>query len=453
MTLVATQVKRRRGTTAENDAFTGAEGEITVDLGNKELRVHTGDSKQGGYGTARKDFENITDEAKNISNWSSNVSNCITKIPQDIKLELNNGTLTLKAGSKVYVPNGVGNFDELVIQNDLTTITSWGEQVQLGLFVKSDGSTMFIINMKERCSSGSTPPTATNIQIWYDTTNNLVKRYASGADTGDRYSLPIALVRKGDAVESSNISSIDQVFNGFGYIGSTIFALPGVKGLIPNGRNADGTLKNTIVTSPSVVTMAMANYMAGRQHCPLNIFSNGSLGGMDINQNDWGTVSKLSDIKRVAYSCWYCEEDNFVHYFDVSVVESLTTRIFAGSFDVDSNNNITSLTTKTAFHAVDYSDTGFIAHQAMPDYSKAYNITLPASENLITAPNDGYFLIVLHVSSNGFLHVGDNFYHANSNGGYVGGLVPARKHQQLFFQYINLVGSIKQQFVPAVGAH
>lgn len=48
MVLVATQVKRRRGTTAENDAFTGAEGEITVDTEKHELRVHDG-MTQGGF--------------------------------------------------------------------------------------------------------------------------------------------------------------------------------------------------------------------------------------------------------------------------------------------------------------------------------------------------------------------------------------------------------------------
>lgn len=48
MVLVATQVKRRRGTTAENDAFTGAEGEITVDTEKHELRVHDG-LTQGGF--------------------------------------------------------------------------------------------------------------------------------------------------------------------------------------------------------------------------------------------------------------------------------------------------------------------------------------------------------------------------------------------------------------------
>lgn len=48
MVAFATQVKRRRGTEAQNDAFTGAEGEITVDLTNMTLRVHDGVT-QGGF--------------------------------------------------------------------------------------------------------------------------------------------------------------------------------------------------------------------------------------------------------------------------------------------------------------------------------------------------------------------------------------------------------------------
>lgn len=38
--------------------------------------------------------------------YNNYTTNRILEIPQNIKLELNNGTLTLKAGSKVYVPNG-----------------------------------------------------------------------------------------------------------------------------------------------------------------------------------------------------------------------------------------------------------------------------------------------------------------------------------------------------------
>ena len=42
------QVQFRRGTYAENDAFLGAEGEITVDTDNNTLRVHNGVT-QGGF--------------------------------------------------------------------------------------------------------------------------------------------------------------------------------------------------------------------------------------------------------------------------------------------------------------------------------------------------------------------------------------------------------------------
>ena len=43
-----TQVQLRRGTTAENDAFTGAEGEVVYDTEKKQLRVHDGE-KVGGF--------------------------------------------------------------------------------------------------------------------------------------------------------------------------------------------------------------------------------------------------------------------------------------------------------------------------------------------------------------------------------------------------------------------
>ncbi len=46
-------LKIRRGTTAQNDTFTGAIGEITMDTDKKEVRVHDG-SKVGGYKVGEK---------------------------------------------------------------------------------------------------------------------------------------------------------------------------------------------------------------------------------------------------------------------------------------------------------------------------------------------------------------------------------------------------------------
>lgn len=53
------QVQLRRGTATENNAFTGAVGEITVDTTNKALRVHDG-ATAGGKAQARADGTNAS---------------------------------------------------------------------------------------------------------------------------------------------------------------------------------------------------------------------------------------------------------------------------------------------------------------------------------------------------------------------------------------------------------
>lgn len=55
---------------------------------------------------ADRDLWNTVPNVWNNTLNTSQITNCITEIPQDIKLELVDGTLTLKAGSKVYIPNG-----------------------------------------------------------------------------------------------------------------------------------------------------------------------------------------------------------------------------------------------------------------------------------------------------------------------------------------------------------
>jgi hypothetical protein len=56
---MADQLQLRRGTSAENDAFTGAAGEVTVDTTNDSLRVHDGASA-GGCELMRADGDNAS---------------------------------------------------------------------------------------------------------------------------------------------------------------------------------------------------------------------------------------------------------------------------------------------------------------------------------------------------------------------------------------------------------
>ena len=57
----AKQVRMRRGSTLDNDLFTGEEGEITIDTTVKTIRVHD-DITPGGFALALADLSNISEE-------------------------------------------------------------------------------------------------------------------------------------------------------------------------------------------------------------------------------------------------------------------------------------------------------------------------------------------------------------------------------------------------------
>ena len=59
---MATEVRRRRGTTVEHSTFTGAVAELTVDLTKDTVVVHDG-ATQGGFPLLREDFSNVPNTA------------------------------------------------------------------------------------------------------------------------------------------------------------------------------------------------------------------------------------------------------------------------------------------------------------------------------------------------------------------------------------------------------
>lgn len=321
-------------------------------------------------------FEDIVDGLKTKQDIATainydNITNCITEIPQDIKLELNNGTLTLKAGSKVYRPNGAGVFDSVPITDDLVMPSVAGTR-QVVVYVLAGGTSLNWQTVGT-LSSGTTDSLAgTEWHLWYDTSNNIINRYGdSGAFLSSGHCFPIALC----TVTSGVITSIDQVFNGFGYIGSNVFTLPGVKGLYPNGRNNDGTLKNGIVECTTVQVSSVFTDTA--QLC-LFLRTDGRC--------QWYGRQNF----------YYNEETNTIHNSQNGVT---LYAMDAGTFDVTSGV-ISNFNPKQAFHAVDYSDTEYMAHQAMPS-DKFIDLTLGTSGTAYTAPADGYIKITKSATAAG----------------------------------------------------
>lgn len=312
---------------------------------------------------------------------TDDITNCITEIPQDIKLELNNGTLTLKAGSKVYVPNGSGVFDEVVIANDISS-NSFAGSIARFVFIDINNNT---INAASAVFSGQTSPTLSGVGFWYDTVNNIIRRTTdSGATWTTGYSFPIAIVTS----VSDVATNINQTFNGFGYIGSVVFLLPGVTGVFPNGKNEDGTLRNLKVTSESVV---IKNFT--------NLFSNPTLFDYVLRLTNYNGTWKLDLIEPAINDTYtYNSEENYWYYYTTKSYYCPFARVLHDKPTNDSK--ILSFSGKQIIKIIDSSDTSFIAHQAMPS-DRYIDMTLGASGSSYTAPADGYFTYMDNSSSFG----------------------------------------------------
>ena len=289
------------------------------------------------------------------------ITNCLTKIPQDIKLELNNGTITLKAGSKVYNGNGI-------MKTTTTDITSananYDGQVMLALSKDYD---VLLIGFLTGETVSELPESTATFKIYFNTTDK--KCYLDTTDGWQECSLPIAL---GTSTVSSWVS-IDQVFNGFGFVGSTIFALPGIKGLSPNGNDSlTGIKKNNIISIENILTYT----------CP-NITANVIL---DLYANKIAINSQAFD--KPTIDLIFFDEINNYNYAGLGI----SNDIWVGSARIE-NGKIVLFNPKHPISLVDKNNSSWVAQQAMP--SKKYiNLELGISGTVYTAVANGYIQLV-----------------------------------------------------------
>ena len=270
---------------------------------------------------------------------TNQITNCITEIPQRVKLDLTDGVLTLKAGSQVIVPYGTSAPTMEVgdtLNGGRIVDISWDE-VDSKLFYIVQYDTNLTHTQTSSASSGSLSIIVSsngvldsrwsNTNINYDIKTNIVN---------DNYtSLPFALCTQ----KSGVTISIDQIFNGIGYIGSTIWVDKGVKGLIPNGRNEDGTLNNIEINSTKVNIITKTGTYKG-------VIAIGQSGTPDL------------------YSSLYYDEKTNYNKIDNGAIHF---RLYAGTAEI-TNGAISNFNPKQPFRAVDYSElkrivpTGFIGY-------------------------------------------------------------------------------------------
>jgi hypothetical protein len=217
-----------------------------------------------------------------------------------------------------------------------TTSVTAGKGLILGLY-DEDGAGAFWGCPSTTISSDTEPAEPFDNLAWYDTDNNVIKVWQDTDQSwttelhGYKYILPPCLFT---VSSEKKVTSVDQVFNGFGYIGSTVFALPGVQVIVPAGKDLTGKPRSTIFTSDKV-----------------------SIYTPDPIQNNHTYTLVFNGSIEASYELvTYNLHDNVNYQQGQPYAKAIVGTV------AFTENNVTNLTNKATFQAVDYND--FVKYQA-----------------------------------------------------------------------------------------
>jgi hypothetical protein len=299
-----------------------------------------------------------------------NITNCLLEVPQDIKYTLENGNLTIKSGSIVYVPYGtedktaqfpVGSTflnDTFKVVNTQYTngkFFVWAEftnDCEYSRTTNDNAERLWyvIINDFEgrnhheaALRSYSISAVTTEDGYIYNTETNFIDYYDTGVPRGYIGSFPIGKV----IADKINVfSAVSQVFNGMGYIGSTVFALPGVKGLIPNGRNEDESLKNIAFTLDKVLVNNGGAFSS-------KYFLNSNA----IEPAFYANYAEQAEKPSFVNGVWFNTKENQMYRVAESVLGAKWNYAVCIDIIADTDtSSVVSFMPKKPFRAVDYND-------------------------------------------------------------------------------------------------
>ena len=335
--------------------------------GNKTLE-ELGIQASGDYAT--NEYVNTELDKKLNTNQ---ITNCLTKISQDIKIETSDTVLTLKSGSKPYKADS----SFFTVSSDVTLdITSVATEY---LLVYGEDNTIKAVPPSLSFSQDTEPSNSS--YLWYNTTTKEVK---FKADSGDIIvcSLPIAIIYSDKTVET---------FNGFGCIGNTLIKNGGNEYVFPNGRNTDGSLNNIKKVLPNLTAWMIS--LADNISYTLFVRD-----VEDNRQMEFFETSKVykqdSQPTPIAYAIWYSPRENKWRYILADTSNGwLDDWIVCEVVKFSGNTgHITSFSPKNVFQAVDRNDSEWASIAGKPS-SRFDNLTVQARGTLYTAPANGKFTI------------------------------------------------------------
>ena len=201
--------------------------------------------------------------------------------------------MTLKAGSILTLTGST-----------YATITTTVDRVKSNFSLNPNSTyVMFTVNNGvsfawkkiEKVGSGeSLPADNTNYDNFFLTTDKIIYIWSNGSWSSSDITYPICLIQTD---ENGNLSFVkdsngnDMIFNGAGFVGHHAIIYPDVTGLIPNGKNLDGSLKTIEATTNSLsiheMVLGTGSYGDGSRYFAISTTGNiTGWGGYTIREKD-----------------------------------------------------------------------------------------------------------------------------------------------------------------------
>ena len=358
---------------------------ILLDRLNISKDIYSKSEIDSKINSINEELENKADKATTLAGYGitdalghTNITNCIVSIPQNIKYEISsdNTLLTIKAGSLIYNPDG----SSFTLEADVVA-SNIAQYNTIRILCVNNVSKTQVVNIDNSVLySGSQPVISSgsqqNYYYWYDFMNGSLK---SSTDKGITWndaglSLPVARVM----IENNKITKVTP-FNCLGFFGRAVFCTPGLIVAVPNGRNEDGSLNNTITANTSILT-------------------NGNEDDFEHRTQVWCGNAGIIMAQPDAYK--YIEADN--RNVAVNYDNDPRNWVYVGNIKND-GNRIIDFEPRSVFRAIDYSDykslhgldlEGKELITLLSSPSVRYdNLQLQATEATYIAPGNGYFTI------------------------------------------------------------
>lgn len=277
-------------------------------------------------------------------------TNCVLDIPQNLKLEYNNGVVTLKTGSVIVLTGDT--YSTITTTQDVTWSSSAQANTKQYLFITKYGFAGGLYgrsNLNKADSGPNLPADGSTYLTFFNTTDKIIYQWNPDNSEWESTTLcyPLGIIEIG---ENGNITGFakdsngnDMIFNGAGFIGHHAFIYPGIKALIPNGFNSDGSYKTIEATTNSLsiheMVLGTGAYGDGSRYFAISTSGNiTGWGGYTIREKDedftndnwlrqyikesnktytW-TGSEKQQMYETPFINYKCDTNGLVTKFDVS---------------------------------------------------------------------------------------------------------------------------------------